>query len=70
MLPSFNAPWRINNMARETVAEVPFQAGLSGAASGLHRRQGRKPASAAAAAEGKWTMFSGLGERAGHMGRQ
>jgi len=40
-------------MALETVAEVPFQAGLPGAASGRHRRQGRKPASAAAAAEGK-----------------
>jgi len=36
----------------DTVAEVPAEAGEPGAASGRQRRQGRKPASAAAAAEG------------------
>jgi hypothetical protein len=37
-------------MARDTVADVPFQAGVPGAASGRHRKQGLRPAAAAAAA--------------------
>jgi hypothetical protein len=36
--------------ARETVFEVPSHAGVPGEHSGLQRRHGRKPASAAAAA--------------------
>ena len=35
---------------RDTVFDVPRQAASSGAVSGRHRRQGRKPASCAAAA--------------------
>ena len=47
---SSSAPSWISRSARRTTAEVPSQAGVPGAASGRQRRQGRKPASAAAAA--------------------
>ena len=56
--------------ARETVFEVPRQDARSGAVSGRQRRQGRKPASCAAAAEAKKRQFSSLGPRAGQTGRQ
>jgi alkylation response protein AidB-like acyl-CoA dehydrogenase len=39
-------------MTRDTVVELPVQAGVPGEDSGRQRRQGRKPASAAAAADG------------------
>jgi len=39
-------------VALATVADVPFQAGVSGAVSGRQRRHGRRPADAAAAAVG------------------
>ena len=42
----------------------------SGAVSGRQRRQGRKPASWAAAAEAKKRQFSNFGVRAGQIGRQ
>ena len=35
-----------------TLKDLPFHAGEKGAASGLHLRHGRKPASSAAAADG------------------
>src|SRR5262249_22927539 len=44
---------RIRCTALSTVARVPFQAGQNGAVSGRQRRQGRSPASSAAAALGK-----------------
>ncbi len=53
-----------------TVAEVPCQAGVPGEVSGRQRRQGRKPAASAAAAQAKNAQFSGRGVRAGHTGRQ
>jgi len=56
--------------ARETVFEVPRQEPSPGAVSGRQRRQGRKPASCAAAAEAKKRQFSAFGVRAGHTGRQ
>jgi hypothetical protein len=43
---------------------------MSGAVSGLQRKQGLKPASCAAAAVGKKTTFFDSGVRAGQMGRQ
>ena len=42
----------INRSARDTVFGVPRRAGVPGEHSGRHRRQGRNPASAAAAAVG------------------
>ncbi|HVC37692.1 MAG TPA: hypothetical protein VNF46_04740, partial [Gammaproteobacteria bacterium] len=48
-LSSSRAPSEISRRPRLTVAEVPFQAGVPGAVSGRQRRQGRNPASAAAA---------------------
>ena len=50
--PSSSAPSWIRASARRTTADVPSHAGVPGAASGRQRRQGRKPASAAAAALG------------------
>ena len=47
------APSCTSASARRTTAEVPIQAGVPGAASGRQRRQGRNPASPAAAALGK-----------------
>ena len=43
----------IRRRALETVFEVPHQAGVPGEHSGRQRRQGRNPASAAAAAVGR-----------------
>jgi hypothetical protein len=57
-------------MARDTVAEVPDQAGVPGDVSGLQRKHGRNPALAAAAADLKKVTFSGLGSFTGHTGRQ
>ena len=57
-------------MARDTVAEVPDQAGVPGDVSGLQRRHGRNPSLAAAAADLKKVTFSGLGSFTGHTGRQ
>jgi hypothetical protein len=52
------------------VLALPRQDAKSGAISGRQRRQGRKPASWAAAAEEKNRQFSNLGVRAGQTGRQ
>jgi hypothetical protein len=60
----------MSRSARETVLDVPRQANVSGDASGRQRRQGRKPASCAAAAVGRKTQFSSFGGRAGQTGRQ
>ena len=60
----------IKMSARETVFEVPRQENRSGAVSGRQRRQGRKPASCAAAADPKYRQFSNFGVRAGQIGRQ
>ena len=68
--PSSSAPSAISRSARETVAEVPIQAGVPGDALGRQRRQGRKPASWAAAAWGTKRQFSRLGVGAGQIGRQ
>ncbi len=56
--------------ARETVFDVPFHDARSGAVSGRQRRQGRKPASCAAAADAKKRQFSIFGDLAGQIGRQ
>jgi hypothetical protein len=48
-----------------TVAEVPHQSGVPGDDSGRQRKQGRKPASSAAAAVTKKRTFSVLGRGAG-----
>ena len=51
-LPSpSSAPSSMNARARETVLEVPRHEAISGAVSGRQRRQGRYPASWAAAAD-------------------
>ena len=63
-------PSLISRMARPTVERVPLQAGLPGAVSGRQRRQGRKPARSAAAADGKNTTFSDRAGRTGQIGRQ
>ena len=55
---SSSAPISIIASARDTVLEVPRQAPRSGAVSGRQRRQGRNPASCAAAAVGKKRTFS------------
>jgi hypothetical protein len=47
------SPARISFIARLTVADVPFQAGLPGDDSGRQRKQGLKPALTAADAVGK-----------------
>ncbi len=51
--PSSRPLSAINRRARDTVLGVPSQAGVPGEHSGRQRRQGRNPASAAAAALGK-----------------
>jgi hypothetical protein len=56
--------------ARDTVFEVPRQQPASGAVSGRQRRQGRNPASCAAAADAKKRQFSRFAVRAGQTGRQ
>ena len=67
---SSSAPSAISFIARDTVLDEPRQKARSGAVSGRQRRQGRKPASCAAAAEAKKRQFSNLGVRAGQIGRQ
>jgi hypothetical protein len=67
---SSSAPSAISLSARDTVLDEPRQKASSGAISGRQRRQGRKPASWAAAAEAKKRQFSNLGVRAGQIGRQ
>jgi len=57
-------------MALDTVASVPRQASSAGELSGRQRKQGRKPASCAAAALGTNLQFSSFGGRAGQIGRQ
>jgi len=63
-------PRSIKASPRETLAEDPRQAGDPGAASGRQRRQGRKPAASAAAAEGKNRTFSERAGLTGQIGRQ
>jgi len=60
----------MSRSARDTVADVPSHAGVPGAASGRQRRQGRKPAAWAAAAQGTKMQFSRFGVGAGQIGRQ
>jgi hypothetical protein len=67
---SSSAPCSIRLKAHDTVFDVPRQAPRSGAVSGRQRRQGRKPASCAAAAVGKKMTFFDSGVRAGQIGRQ
>jgi hypothetical protein len=67
---SSSAPCSIRLKPRDTVFEVPRQAPRSGAVSGRQRKQGRKPASCAAAAVGKKMTFFDSGVRAGQTGRQ
>jgi hypothetical protein len=52
------------------VFEVPSQAGVPGELSGLHRKHGRNPASAAAAAVAKYRQFFSFAVGAGQIGRQ
>ena len=59
-----------SRIARATVEPVPDQAADPGADSGLHLRQGLKPASSAAAAELTKLQFINFGLVAGQMGRQ
>jgi hypothetical protein len=56
--------------ARDTVFEVPCHAGVPGELSGLHRKHGRNPASAAAAAVAKYLQFFSFAVGAGQIGRQ
>ena len=63
-------PASICRRARATVVDVPVQAGVPGAVSGRQRRQARKPASSAAAAQRKKRTFRGFGRGAGQPGRQ
>jgi hypothetical protein len=60
----------INWSARDTVFELPRQKASSGDISGRQRKQGRNPASSAAAAVGKKRTFSRFGVGAGQIGRQ
>lgn len=68
--PSSSAPSSIIRSARATLASVPAQAGVPGAASGRQRKQERYPSASAAAALGAKVQFSRFGVRAGHTGRQ
>jgi hypothetical protein len=65
-----SAPASIRVKARETVFDVPRHDPRAGEISGRQRKHGRKPASCAAAADGKKRTFSRLGVRAGQIGRQ
>ena len=56
--------------ARETVAAAPRHAGVPGAASGRHRKHGRKPARSAAAAVGKKMTLRDMAGFTGQVGRQ
>ncbi len=60
----------VDRNARETVAAAPCHAGVPGAVSGRHRKQGRKPARSAAAAVGKKTTLRDLAGFTGQVGRQ
>jgi hypothetical protein len=60
----------MSRKARATVVEVPAQGGVPGAVSGRQRKQGRKPAACAAAAQGKKRQLARRGARAGQTGRQ
>src|SRR5579863_7819225 len=68
--PSSNPLSAIKRNARETVVDVPTHAGVPGELSGRQRRQGRKPASAAAAAVGKYRQFFSFAVGAGQIERQ
>jgi hypothetical protein len=52
------------------VFEVPRHEAISGAVSGRQIKQGRNPASCAAAADPKNRQFSNFADRAGQTGRQ
>jgi len=67
---SSRAPSPMSRSARDTTPEVPFQAGVPGAASGRQRRPGRNPTASAAIAVGKYRTFSSFDARAGQIGRQ
>ena len=68
--PSSNAPSEIGRNALFTVVEVPCQAGVPGEASGRQRKQGRYPASDAAAADKKNVQLLAFGILTGQIGRQ
>jgi hypothetical protein len=68
--PSSSPLSPISRSARDTVFEVPIQAGVPGEHSGLHRRHGRNPASAAAAAVAKYRTFFSFAVGAGQVGLQ
>ena len=70
LLPSSRKPRSISRSARETEAAAPCHAGVPGAVSGRHRKQGRKPARSAAAAVGKKTTLRDLAGFTGQVGRQ
>jgi hypothetical protein len=59
----------MSRSARSTVVRLPIQALENGAVSGRQRKQGRKPAVSAAAADGKNETLADRG-RAGQTGRQ
>jgi hypothetical protein len=69
-LPSSRNPPSMSRMARETVAAAPRHAGVPGAVSGRHRKQGRNPARSAAAAVGKKTTLRDWAGFTGQVGRQ
>src|SRR4029077_10020812 len=60
----------IRRKARETVFEVPSHAGVPGEHSGRQRKQGRNPASAAAAGVAKYRQFFSFAVGPGQIGRQ
>jgi hypothetical protein len=60
----------MSRSARSTVARLPIQALQKGAVSGRQRRQGRKPAVSAAAADGKNETLADRAGRTGQTGRQ
>ena len=56
----------ISRSALSTVALLPIHAPQNGAVSGRHRRQGRKPAASADAADGKNETLADRAGRTGH----
>ncbi len=70
VLPSSRNPRSMSRRARVIVAAAPCHAGVPGAVSGRHRKQGRKPAPSAAAAVGKKTTLRDLAGFTGQVGRQ
>jgi hypothetical protein len=68
--PSSRNPPAMSRSARVTVVAAPCHAGVPGAASGRHRKQGRNPARSAAAAVGKKTTLRDLAGFTGQVGRQ